>query len=159
MKLSVNRIADITQITPFNTATYNGLQTQLTHRFSAGAVFGAIYTFSRSINYNDNSDSGLTFNYVPAWGCNKALADFDRSHNLQIYGDYDLPFGPGKRYFQTGIVDRIVGGWQANGILSRTRGRPFTVGTANTSLNAPGNTQTADQVAANVAILYPAADR
>jgi hypothetical protein len=116
-------------------------------------VFGAVYTFSRSINYNDNSDSGLTFNYVPILERNKALAGFDRTHNLQIYGVYDLPFGPTKRYLQTGVIGHIAAGWQANAVLSSTSGRPFTVGTANTSLNAPGNTQTADQVLANVAIL------
>ena len=32
-------------------------------------------------------------------------------------------------------------------------GTPFTVGTSGTSVNAPGNTQTADQVLPNVAIL------
>ncbi len=151
--LPSSRIADITQITPYNTASYNGLQTKLTHRFSASAVFGAVYTFSRSINYNDNSDSGLTFNYVPILERNKALAGFDRTHNLQIYGVYDLPFGPHKRFLQTGVIGHIAAGWQTNAILSSTSGRPFTVGTANTSLNAPGNTQTADQVLANVAIL------
>ena len=148
-----SRTADITRITPFSTATYNGLQTQLTHRFSGSAVFGAVYTFSRSINYNDNSDSGLTFNYVPALGRNKALAGFDRTHNLQIYGIYDFPFGPGKRYLQGRVLGHIAGGWQINSVLSRTSGRPFTVLTANTSLNAPGNTQTADQVLPSVAIL------
>jgi len=148
-----SRIADVTQITPYNTATYNGLQTQLSHRFSSSAVFGAVYTFSRSINYGDNSDSGLTFNYIPALERNKALAGFDRTHNLQMYGIYDLPFGPSKRYLQSGLAAHLASGWQVNGALSQTSGRPFTIGTANTSLNAPGNTQTADQVLANVAIL------
>ena len=147
------RTANITQITPFSTATYNGLQTQLTHRFSGSAVFGAVYTFSRSINYGDNSDSGLTFDYVPAWGRNKALAGFDRTHNLQIYGVYDLPFGPGKRSLRSGVLGHIAGGWQTNAVLSRTSGRPFTIASAATSLNAPGNSQTADQVLPDVAIL------
>ena len=150
--LPSGRTAGITQITPFGTATYNGLQTQLTHRFSGGGLFGAVYTFSRAINYNDNSDSGLMFNYVPAWGRNKAVAGFDRTHNLQLYGVYDLPFGSTKRFLQTGVLGRIAGGWQTNAVLSRTSGRPFSVLTANTSLNAPGNTQTADQIVSEVAI-------
>jgi hypothetical protein len=148
------RSADITQITPFNTATYNGLQTQLHHRFSSNAVFGAVYTFSRSINYADNSDSGLTFSYIPAYERNKALAGFDRTHNLQMYGIYELPFGASKRYLQSGVLGHLAGGWQTNATVSRTSGRPFTVATAGTSLNAPGgNTQTADLVMQNVAIL------
>lgn len=72
---------------------------------------------------------------------------------MQIYGLYDLPFGSTKRFLQTGVLGRIAAGWQTNDVLSRTSGRPFTVLTANTSLNAPGNTQTADQIVSNVAIL------
>lgn len=40
-----------------------------------------------------------------------------------------------------------------NGVLSATSGTPFTVTSAATSLNAPGNTQTADQVKDSVTIL------
>ena len=47
----------------------------------------------------------------------------------------------------------VAGGWQINGILSRMSGTPFTVGTAGTSVNSPGNTQTADQVISNVKII------
>jgi hypothetical protein len=47
----------------------------------------------------------------------------------------------------------VAGGWQINWILSRTSGTPFTVGTSGTSVNAPGNTQTADQLLSSVSIL------
>src|SRR5207248_5128337 len=87
------------------------------------------------------------------WGRNKALAGFDRTHNVQMYGIYDLPFGAGKRYLQSGVLGHVVGGWQTNAVLSYTSGRPFTVATAGTSLNAPSNTQTADQILPNVTIL------
>ena len=50
-------------------------------------------------------------------------------------------------------MSKVAGGWQVNWILSRTSGTPFTVGTSGTSVNAPGNTQTADQVLPTVAIL------
>jgi hypothetical protein len=47
----------------------------------------------------------------------------------------------------------IAGGWQLNGILSRMSGTSFTVASAGTSLNAPGNSQRANQVDSNVQIL------
>ena len=50
-------------------------------------------------------------------------------------------------------MSKLAGGWQMNGILSRTSGTPFTVGTSGTSVNAPGNTQTADQILSTVAIM------
>jgi hypothetical protein len=46
-----------------------------------------------------------------------------------------------------------MGGWQLNGILSRESGTPFTVGSSGSSVNAPGNTQTANQILPNVTIL------
>ena len=87
------------------------------------------------------------------WDRNRALADFDRPHNLQIYGIYELPFGPGKRWATDGVGAMIAGGWQLNGVFSAMSGTPFTVTSSGTSLNAPGNTQTADQVMSEVRIL------
>jgi hypothetical protein len=147
------RIANVSQFSPFNTATYNALQTQLTRRMSGGSLLGVAYTFSKTINYADNSDSGLTWNWVPMWGRNRALAGFDRTHNLQIYGVYELPFGRGKKWAQQGVANILAGGWQLNGIVSRMSGTPFTVASSGTSVNAPGNTQTADQVKPEVQIL------
>ncbi len=147
------RTANINSMRPFNTATYNSLQTQVTRRLSDSSIFGLTYTFSKAINYADQSDSGLTWNWVPMLERNRALAGFDRTHNLQIYGVYGLPFGGGKRWASQGVLARIVGGWQLNAIFSRASGTPFTVTSSGTSVNAPGNTQTADQVLPEVAIL------
>jgi hypothetical protein len=120
---------------------------------SGGTMLGVAYTYSRAINYADNSDSGLTWNWTPMLDRNKGLAGFDRTHNFQFYGNFELPFGRGKSMLKGGVLGAIAGGWQTNWILSRTSGTPFTVATAGTSVNAPGNTQTADQVTPSVAIL------
>jgi hypothetical protein len=143
----------INMLTPFNTATYDSLQTKLDRRLSNDLLFGAVYTFSKAINYADQSDSGLTFNWAPILARNRAVAGFDRTHNLEIFGVYGLPFGAGKRFVSTGPLAAVVGGWQLNGVFSALSGTPFTVGSAGTSLNAPGNTQTADQVLPEVKIL------
>jgi hypothetical protein len=146
------RISNISYFTPFNTAYYNGFQFQATRRIK-GSMIGLSYTLSRAIDYADDQDSGLTWNWVPMLQRNKAVAGFDRTHNLQLYGDWELPFGHGKQLAQHGVAAAIAGGWQVNWILSEMSGTPFTVGTAGTSVNSPGNTQTADQVLPTVAIL------
>lgn len=147
------RIANINMLVPFNTATYDSLQTQLNRRLNPSAQIGVTYTFSKAIGYADNSDSGLTFHSVSQWARNRSLTGFDRTHNLQIFGVYELPFGAGKRWATSGPVSWFIGGWQVNGIMSKISGTPFTVTSSGTSLNAPGNTQTADQVKADVKIL------
>lgn len=149
---SFGRISNISYFTPFNTASYNSLQLQAT-RHVKGSVLGFAYTLSRAIDYADDQDSGLTWNWVPMLKRNRAVAGFDRTHNFQFYGDYELPFGRGRRFAHGRIGNALGAGWQVNWILSRTSGTPFTVGTSGTSVNAPGNTQTADQILPTVAIL------
>jgi hypothetical protein len=146
------RISNITYHTPFDTTVYDGLQMQGTRRVGA-AMLGVAYTFSKSISWGDDTDSGLTWNWVPVLYRNRAVAGFDRTHNLEFYGNYELPFGHGRRFASSGVMAAIAGGWQVNWILSKMSGTPFTVVTSGTSVNSPGNTQTADQVKGSVAIL------
>ena len=114
---------------------------------------GLAYTYSKAISFADNSDSGLTWHWAPAWNRNRSVASFDRSQNLHIYGIYDVPLGRGKKWATSGVGAKLASGWQLNGIFSAVSGPPFTVASAATSVNAPGTTQTADQVAANAKIL------
>jgi hypothetical protein len=68
---------------------------------------------------------------------------------LQSYV-YRLPFGKGRQLFNNdGIANKILGGWQATGILTMRTGAPltFTDGAGAVSLNATGNTQTPNLVA------------
>lgn len=100
---------------------------------------GMAYTWSRAIDFNDNSDSGLTWNWVPMLDRNKALAGYDRIHNLKLFGIYELPFGRSQSWLTHGLLNKIAGGWQVNGIMSAVSGTPFTVSSSATALNSPGN--------------------
>lgn len=149
---SFGRISNVNYFNPFNSSNYNGWLNSITRRFS-GATLGLSYTLSRATNYGDDQDSGLNFNWVPMLQRNKAVAGFDRTHNLQVYGNYDLPFGKGRSFASSSkFVNLLSSGWQVNWILSRTSGVPFTVLASGSSLNAPGNTQTADQILGEVTI-------
>lgn len=135
---------------PAYTSTYDSLQAQLDRRFTNGLSFGLAYTWSKAIGFGANNDSGLFFNTPTALARNRSLLNFDRPHNLRLSSVYELPFGKGKSWLQSGIPALVAGGWQVNGIYSAYSGSPFTVTTSGTSLNAPGNSQVADQVKADV---------
>lgn len=146
---------DMNSLSPDANMYYDGLQTKLTRRLRGGSMIGALYTFSKAINWDDNEEVSGTFGVAggylfwpyPAYrNRNKALASFDRTHNLGIYGVYELPFGRTKRFAQHGIANKLAGGWQFNWLLSRLSGNPLTLSGGGASLNAPGNTQTPDQV-------------
>lgn len=135
---------------PAFTSNYNALQAQLTRRFVKGLSLNASYTYSKALGYGANNDSSLFFNTPVAIARNRTVLPFDRTHNLRLYGLYELPLGKGKPWLHSGWAARLAGGWQANAVSSFHTGTPFTVTASGTSLNAPGNSQTADQVESSV---------
>ncbi|HEY9137570.1 MAG TPA: carboxypeptidase regulatory-like domain-containing protein [Terriglobus sp.] len=52
----------------------------------------------------------------------------DVTHRVTISGLYDLPFGPGKKFLSGGsVVDRLLGGFQFNVIMTAESGRPLVI--------------------------------
>jgi hypothetical protein len=114
---------------------------------SQGLLIKAAYTYSKAIDMvDDDGRAGLLFNWAPMIYRNRAVSGFDIPQNLEIGWVWDLPVGKGTRMLSSGPASWIVGGWQVNGTLSAYSGTPFTVTASGASLNAPFNTQTADQV-------------
>ena len=144
--LNKNYTGTINALVPFKSNHYDSLQTKVTRRFKAGSLAGFVWTWSKTTDYRGDEElNGMLFPYPTFWSKNRAVADFDRTHNIKIYGTLQLPFGRGQRWAQGGIGSRLLGGWQINPVISRMSGIPFTV-TAGGSLNANGSTQTADLV-------------
>jgi hypothetical protein len=147
------RVVDETMILPLGFSNYNALQAQVDRHITKGLLVKAAYTFSKTINNIDN-ELGSPLFYDPAnFARSRALAGFDRTHNFRLAWVADLPFGKGQPWAQNGIGSKLLGGWQVNGIFSAYSGTPFTVTASSASLNAPGETQTADQINPSVAKL------
>lgn len=143
--LGKNFTGTINAEVPFKNNYYDSLQTKLTERFGASSA-GFVWTWSKTIDFSDNDDLGsLAFPYPTYWGRNRALAGYDRTHNIAVYGVLQLPFGKDQRWARTGAGSAILGGWQINPLITRLSGAPFTVG-AGGNLNANGSGQTADLV-------------
>jgi hypothetical protein len=138
---------------PMTGGSYNALETQLTRRVAGGQI-GVVYTYSKTIDNDDTeANTNVTWAYYQDLRRNKALAGFDRPNNLEMYAVYNSPFGKGHKWLNTGVGGKILGNWNVTPVLTRLSGTPFTVTSSGSSLNAPGNTQTADQVKPQVAIL------
>ena len=69
----------------------------------------------------------------------RAIDEGDISQRLVVSAVYELPFGRGKRFLQSGILNHIAGGWQTNTIVSFQTGSPLVVRGANnfTGINWP----------------------
>ena len=68
---------------------------------STHATYGVVYTLSRTTNYADNNGNPriplLEFKEL-----NRGPAGYDRTHNLQSYWVWDLPFGKDRRWATEG---------------------------------------------------------
>ena len=145
------RTADTTQYFAGYSSMYNGLQVKLNRRFTNGLAITTAYTLARGMSFQTGDDGGI-WNYINARR-SYARTDFDRHQTFVQSWVYDLPFGVGKKWLNHGLAAKTIGGWQINSIITLMTGTPMTFGASGSSLNTPGSTQTADQVAP-VTLLY-----
>jgi hypothetical protein len=149
------RTADSSIIGNFGSNSYDSLQTTLVRGFANGMQFNASYTLSKAMGQccDDLSDKNQAIQIPAYMHLNRSLTGYDRTHVFTFSTVSELPFGTGKRYANRGITSRLLGGWQLNALVTAYSGTPFSVSAAATSLNAPGNTQRADQIKSAVEIL------
>jgi hypothetical protein len=114
---------------------YNALQVDVTRRFGSGLRFRGAYAFAKSLD--DHSASflanegiaGATTIMIPQnpradWGA----SNYDVTHQFVGNFNYDLPLGKGKWLGRNagGVADKVLSGWQWNGIGTIQSGFPFT---------------------------------
>ncbi len=141
------RTADTLAWNGMLSTNYHSLQMTINRRAADGLTIKGAYTYSTAINMTDDDGwTGVSWNIPSQFSRNRARAGYDQNHVFQIGYVYELPFGPGKKYANSGAARWLLGDWQINGVTALYQGRRFTVGASGASLNAPGNSQTADQV-------------
>jgi len=126
-------------------STFNALEARFDRRFSSGVHMTSSFTWQHALDYQSGDDGGLADWYIGEKR-NYARADFDHTLNFVQSYVYLLPFGKGQRFATHGPAAAVMGGWQVSGILTMRTGGPFTI-TSGVALNAPGNTETPNQIA------------
>ncbi|MEZ5391695.1 MAG: TonB-dependent receptor [Bryobacterales bacterium] len=108
-------------------ANYNSLTVKGEKRFTNGFTFLSSFTWSHNIDYgNENLFQGATAQerYTYNKSIERASASLDRRLAYVLSAVYELPFGKGKSFLQSGPGNWILGGWQVGGILSLLAGTP-----------------------------------
>jgi hypothetical protein len=123
---------------------YNSLQINVQRRFIQGLAFGAAYTWSRALGVGDDQPGFVIPGFVRQR--HYGPAGFDRTHMLTVNHLWELPFGKGKRWGNSGLSSWLFGGWQLNGILRFVTGTPFSIVADAGPCNCPGNGNFADVV-------------
>jgi hypothetical protein len=116
------------------TSHYNSLQVKLEKRFSGSTYALVSYTLSKTISSgSDNTQrdattwSGLQGVMSPfERDRNESIAATDTPHVLSAAFVYQLPFGEGRRWANTGgIAGALAGGWQMSTIFRYSSGLPL----------------------------------
>ena len=115
-------------------SSYEALVARLEHRLAGGVTFMAGYTLGKSID----TASGLQGTNQPQDNYNmkaeRGLSDFDIRQRFVWSNTWDLPFGLGRRWLESGPASHVFGGWQLSGILTLQTGQPLTA-TLSTALS------------------------
>ena len=118
--------------------TWDGLKLSVNRRLQSGLYFQGNYTLSKGLSdtvlgqslandYRDNTNMKL----------DKTLSQLDATHVMQLNGIWELPVGKDKKFLAgaSSWVNGFLGGWQLNGILAWTTGRPINITTGRYDLN------------------------
>jgi hypothetical protein len=137
-------------------ARYNSVILKLEKRITRGWGANINYTYSRNrdnlfgeVNYFSNNTNGR----ARALDNNNLGAEFAPSiveapHRLNVSGVYELPFGKGKKYLDTGgAANWFLGGWQVAAIGSYQSGFPVAIVQNNNNSGLFGSFQRPNLVA------------
>ena len=104
---------------------YHSMQTQVTLRPTRGLNFQVTYTWSRNLLNTGWSD--YTQDYKD--GRDYTLGSNHRSHTLNTYGSWELPFGANGFLFRnaTGAFKKAIEGWQIGWVSVMASGTPTSV--------------------------------
>ena len=116
-------------------STYEALYLVLQKRFRSAGLLNANYTWDKILtdtdepNTGNNETGGLAapqdfYNHRS----DKSLAAIEVPQRLIVSYVLNLPFGKGQRFANgvSGITDRLISGWSANGITTVQSGTPLT---------------------------------
>src|SRR3989454_371687 len=133
------------------TSNYHGMDVSLTKRGRV-LTYKANYTWSKIMDLNSailapsagNEPSNL---YSPYYRrqLNRGVGSYSLAHQFNAYTSYQLPFGNGQRFGSgdTGVVDKLISGWQWNASLRLAGGFPFTP-LAGSNVSGTGDSSNSD---------------
>jgi hypothetical protein len=120
-----------------NESRYDAMQLQFRQRLSAGLAATVNYTYGKARTDRYFVTADLTQDYRTLrdktldWG----PTAYDLRHIFQSYWTYEIPVGHSRRFPLNGVLDQILGGWAASGIVRIQSGRPFLLTSGRQTLN------------------------
>ena len=110
---------------------YHAAVLKLTQRMTNGFLFQGSYTFSRLMT-NADVFSGSTGSMDTAQPeLEYGIGRLDQPHVIKLNTVYELPWGPGRRWLNSGgVASHVLGGWRIAAVQSYSSGLPIRVTTS-----------------------------
>ena len=110
---------------------------------SRGGLFWRVnYSFSKTIDDASQANGRSEGGFAQALDSrnlrlDRGRSDWDRRHVFTMVGNYQLPFGRGRRWGKgwNRVANAVLGGWQLSGTAAAYTGASLTVTTANPAIN------------------------
>jgi Carboxypeptidase regulatory-like domain/TonB dependent receptor-like, beta-barrel len=117
-------------------SSYHAMQARLEKSFSQGLSFLGVYTFGKSLDHDPSGSFGTTNQNPSNRQADWARSTYDVRHRLVVSYNYDLPVGRHGKFLSgvTGLADKLLTGWQMNGISVFSGGVAYDV----TAINGVG---------------------
>ncbi|HEY3443927.1 MAG TPA: TonB-dependent receptor [Paludibaculum sp.] len=113
-------------------SSYHAAVIKLDKRFAQGFTFTTSYVFSKLLG--DADSYWITDNPRAADQYNrkleKSIGSYDVTHNFKFAGVYNLPFGKGQKFMNSGPAAWILGDWRLAFIGTYSGGRPVGLSTS-----------------------------
>jgi hypothetical protein len=126
-------------------STYHSLQATFERRFAKRFQYELNYTWSSFINNADDVLGGQANRTLPSvpfnWGLDRARSGYDQPHRFVANYVYELPSYKNG----TGMLGRVLGGYQISGITTMATGTPYSILSAVNALGIlPGQVATVE---------------
>ena len=121
-------------------SNYNAGQFSIRHKSSHGLEWDFNYVYSKSIDEGSNAErvssyegeiglASLIYNAFQP-GQNRAVSDYDATHQINSNWVYELPYGQGQKWGggSNRFLQAVFGNWSISGLYRWSSGFPFSVG-------------------------------
>jgi hypothetical protein len=128
-------------------SNFNALQISVNRRFHNGLFLSGNYMYSHALDDGSvGAGDGDSPQNIACYTCDYGSSDFDSRNSGTVSAVYDLPFGRGQRFLNTGKVgDLLVGGWSVNTLLLARAGLPINIALNRNSSELPDGNNTSQR--------------
>jgi Carboxypeptidase regulatory-like domain/TonB dependent receptor len=142
-------------------SNYQAMQLEMNHQFSHGLSFQGRYTWAKNISDAQGSDAPTVFSGEESYAAevaNRFDLREDRGNvvatprnRFLLTGNYQLPFGAGRRWIKSGFLNAAFGGWNLSTVTTIQSGQWLTPTINPTGPNSNDPTQINDQSNTDIA--------